>query len=231
MTNTTMKQTSIRELHPNRLIRRFLPWLASDWAEILIEAWKFVKRIFRREVHLGLYEILDYDAVLELRDAKGKTAVFKRRQKVRFLQNRITAYQYEAWGDGELFADLKCSPGVVADRYRHGLRHVVLISLRETKNRGDMAEFNIERTIKNGFTGSTEWFQTELNFRTHRVRVAVIFPRRRPCKRAILMQRSRNRTEVLGDANLSLLPDGRQMLAWEKAKPPVNELFTLKWTW
>ena len=180
---------------------------------------------------IRLNSFADSDAVLELRDAKGRTALFKRRQKVRFLQDGVTSYQYEAWGDGDPFASLKCSPGVVADRYRHGHRHVVLISLRETKNRGDVTELNLERTIRGGFTEASEWFQTELNFKTHRVRVAVVFPRNRPFRRAILIQRSRGRSQVLGESNLSRLPDGRQVLAWERRNPPVGELFTLKWDW
>jgi hypothetical protein len=228
---TTMKQTKLPELHPNRLLRGFLPLLTSDWVTILIEAWKFAARLLGRQRHPGLYEILEYDAVLELKDARGETAVLRRREKVRFLQDHIVAYKYKAWGDGELFADLKCSPGVVADRYKHGLRHVVVISLRETKNRGDVVEFNIERAIKGGFTKAEEWFQTQLNFKTRHVRVAVVFPKKRPCTRAVLVERNRNRTRVLGEENLSLLPDGRQVLSWEETNPPVNELYTLKWSW
>ena len=139
-----MTQTTSPALQPTkRLIRRLLAWLAPDWAKILLDAWESAVGFLRRGRHSGPYEILDYDAVLELRDAKGRTALFKRRQKVRFLQDGVTSYQYEAWGDGDPFASLKCSPGVVADRYRHGHRHVVLISLRETKNRGDAAILNL----------------------------------------------------------------------------------------
>ena len=96
---------------------------------------------------------------------------------------------------------------------------------------GDVTELNLERTIRGGFTEASEWFQTELNFKTHRVRVAVVFPRNRPFRRAILIQRSRGRSQVLGESNLSRLPDGRQVLAWERRNPPVGELFTLKWDW
>lgn len=231
LVKTAMKQIKVPELHPNRLLRRLFPVLASDWVAILIEAWKLVARFLGREFYPGMYEILDYDAVLELKDTKGETAIFRRREKVKFLQDHVIAYQYEAWGEGELFADLKCSPGVVADRYRHGLRHVVLISLRETKDRGDVMEFNVERTIKGGFTKAEEWFQTELNFKTRHVRVAVVFPRKRPCTRGVLVERNRNRTRVLGEGNLSTLADGRQVLSWEETNPPLNELYTLKWSW
>jgi hypothetical protein len=60
----------------------------------------------------GMYEVLDYHTELELLDVKGKKAVFRKVQKVRFLQNNIIAYYDKAWGDGDIFVDYKCSPGV-----------------------------------------------------------------------------------------------------------------------
>ena len=84
---TAMKQIKVPELHPNRLLRRLFPLLASDWVTILVEAWRFVARFLGRELYPGMYEILDYDAVLELKDTKGETAIFRRREKVKFLQH------------------------------------------------------------------------------------------------------------------------------------------------
>ena len=49
---------------------------------------------------------------------------------------------FEPQGDGDIFVDYKCSPGVLVDRWN------VLISLRETKNAGDVTNFYIERTVK-----------------------------------------------------------------------------------
>ena len=120
-----------------------------------------------------MYEILDYDSVLELRDPRGEVGVFKRRQKVNFLQDNIIAYQDYAWGDGNILADYKCSPGVPLDQYQDGFRYNILISLRETKNRGDVVDFNIERTVTGGFTKPNEWRQVMLEHRTRRLRIAV----------------------------------------------------------
>ena len=116
----------------------------------------------------GMYEILDYDSVLELQDPQGKVAVFKRRQKVKFLQDNIIAYQDYAWGDGNILADYKCSPGVPLDQYQDGFRYNILISLRETKNRGDVVDFNIERTVPGGFTRPNEWRQVMVEHRTRK---------------------------------------------------------------
>ena len=41
----------------------------------------------------GLFEIIDDDSTLELCDAQGHRAIIHRRQKVRFLQDHIVAFQ------------------------------------------------------------------------------------------------------------------------------------------
>lgn len=179
----------------------------------------------------GVYEILDYNSTLELVDSKGKTAVFKRTQKVKFLQDNVITYQDHAWGDGNLFADYACSPGVAVDRYQEGSRWNVLISLQETKSRGDVVDFHIERQVKNGFTKPEEWRQTEIQFPTKQLRLAIIFPKERPCQRAVLLEKNRNRSMPLGPKHFSALPDGRQMLSWEKRNPVRHEMYTIKWRW
>lgn len=226
-----MPQSQRPERYQNSFLRILLPLIASDWFSMALEGWKVIRRLLSRRVQEGMYEILDYDSVLELQDPRGEVAVFKRRQKVRFLQDNIIAYQDYAWGDGNILADYKCSPGVPVDQYQDGHRHNILISLRETKNKGDVVDFNIERTVTRGFTKPNEWRQVMLEHRTRRLRIAVTFPRERPCQRATLTERNINRTTVLGEDYFSLLADGRQMLSWETTKPRLFELYTIKWRW
>jgi hypothetical protein len=53
----------------------------------------------------------------------------------------VIAFEDYAWGDGDVLAEYKCSPGFEADRYLEGDRWNILISLRETKHRGDVQDF------------------------------------------------------------------------------------------
>lgn len=214
-----------------QLIRRISFNEIRDWVDLILGAGAALSRIrsiMRRD---GVYEILDYDSTLEMVDSKGKEAVFKRTQKVKFLQDNVIAYQDHAWGDGELFADYACSPGVVADRYQEGNRWNVLISLRETKSRGDIVDFYILRRVKNGFTKNEEWRQTEIQFPVKRLRLSVIFPKERYCHRAVLTEKNRNRSSPLGPEHFTELPDGRQVLTWEARNPRLHESFIIKWWW
>lgn len=124
-----------------------------------------------------------------------------------------------------------CSPGLVVDRYQEGDRWNVLISLRETKSKGDMEEFYIERRVRNGFVNKNEARQCELWHATRHLRLSVTFPKKRRCKRAVLLERNRNRATVLGHDHFLDLPDGRQVLTWETGTPRRFETYTIKWTW
>jgi hypothetical protein len=226
-----MESTHKTKYEPALPIRRFLAYLPQDWISLLFDLYRALRLFIRRERHEGMYEILEFDSTLELVDPKGKTAIFKRRQQVKFLQDNVIAFQDCAWGDGELFADYKCSPGTEVDRYQEGDRWNVLISLRETKSAGDVDDFYIERTVKSGFTQDEEWRQTEIRHRTRHLRLAVIFPKERHCRRAVLIERNRNRTTVLDPRHFTDLPDGRQVLAWETRNPGRFEVYTIKWRW
>jgi len=88
-----------RQPHPaSKLLRLIVPLLGSDAIEILIWLWRLGRRILSLKVHEGMYEVLDYEAQLELLDSKGETAVLHKRERVRYLQNNIIAYQDQAWG-------------------------------------------------------------------------------------------------------------------------------------
>lgn len=213
------------------LLRKVLALSSLEWLTLLPDLFHLVYRWLGGQRHEGLYEILDYDLSLELVDPQGEVAIFKKRQQVKFLQNNVIAFEDYAWGDGEIFADYKCSPGRVVDSYQEGDRWNVLISLHETKHSGDITDFYIERTAKHGFTKAEESLQTEIRHPTKRLKLAVVFPKERRCQRATLVQRSQNQNIVLGSEQFTDLPDGRQMVIWETTTIKQFEVYTLKWRW
>ncbi len=181
--------------------------------------------------HQGIYEILEYDSTLELLDSHGHQAIFRKRQKVRFLQDHIIAFQDYAWGDGDIFAEYRISPGTAVDRYQEGDRWNILVSLRSTKTKDDIEEFHIERKVRNGFTTGDEWHQVEIRHATKQLRIAVIFPKDRPCRTALLQERSRNRSIELDNNSYVKLVDGRQMIQWQSSRIRHLEIYTLRWQW
>ena len=114
--------------------------LGMSWFELVGEMWKLGRKIMRGLSNEGMYEVLDYQTTLEIHDNNGEKASVTKRQRVRYLQDYIIAYQDQAWGDGEILKEYKCSPGVPVDEYRSDHKTQILISLREIKSKGDIDE-------------------------------------------------------------------------------------------
>lgn len=215
----------------NRLVRVIFALLGSDVIDLVGVLWRFGRRILSLKAHEGMYEVLDYEAQLELLDVRGERSVLHKRESVRYLQDNILAYQDKAWGDGNIFADYQCSPGKAVDRYREGDRFQILISLRKTKHRNDVDEFRIDRTIKNGFTKPIEDFQIDIDHSTRKLTLSVVFPRKRFPKQVSLIEQKIAHTTLLTTQNQLTLPDGRQQFSWTMDKPRLFEGYILHWEW
>lgn len=196
-----------------------------------LDVWELVAQWREKIGYHGMYEILDYDATAEIVDPSGKEVVLVRHEVIRFLQDNVVAIHDHAWGDGELFAEYNCQPGIPVDFYEDGSKWNVLISLRETKNRGDVMELWVERVIKGGLLEDHEWLETEIDHHTQRLKLSVIFPQARRCQRATLTRKSTHDTIALGKQHFNFLSDGRQKLTWESKHPRLHDLYTIKWQW
>lgn len=211
------------------LLRTLLSLFSLGQLGALVDLYQIVRQILPGTDEP--YEFLECESTLEILDATGAIAKLQKRQKVKFLQNHILAFEDYAWGDGDVMVDYRCSPGVIVDRYQEGDRWNVLVSLRETKNKGDVEEFTIERMELNTFTKDEEWQQIEIRRRTHQLQVNIIFPQDRLCQRATITKRTHSQVHVLGPEHFHRLPDGRQRLTWETSKARAYDIYTIRWRW
>jgi hypothetical protein len=75
--------------------------------EFLEKTWKLLQNARHFGSPGGLYEVLEYESTLELKDRGGERATLKKREKVRYLQDNIIAYHDRAWADfGHLLAQI-----------------------------------------------------------------------------------------------------------------------------
>ena len=213
-------------------IQKLLDILRSlPWTEVAGEVWQIAKKIIQRQSSEGMYEVLDYETILELHDVKGIRATIKKRERIRYLQDNVIAYQDQAWGDSEILLGYRCVPGKPVDRYRSGYKTYILISRREVKNRGDVDEYRIQWGIRRGFLKPTGFWETEISQRTHRILVQVIFPKGRPPHKASIEERNQRQAHSLGEEALARLPDGRWQIAWQQSQPRLYEHYVLNWEW
>lgn len=207
--------------------------LDPRWIEVIAQAWHLGRKIIRGLANEGIYEVLDYECTLELKDKGGELAKIQKQEKIRYLQDYIIiiSYQDQAWGDGELFQNYRCSPGTPVDEFRLGHKTCKLISLREFRKKGDIDEFHIQWSMRHGFLKSTGFWGTGIRYRTKKVTVKVVFPKDRPPTNVSITESNLQRTRTLEKALYKLLPDGRTMVAWENEKPQLYENYILKWEW
>lgn len=196
---------------------------------ILGDLYRLGKSSIQKITNPGIYEVLNYGTTLELLDKKGKKAILKKKEEVKFSQNNIIAYQDQAWGDGKILLNYRCNPGTPVDRYRSGYKTHILISLREVKNKGDKDEFNIEWGIQNGFLSKTGFWSTEICQRTKQIIIQVIFPKMRPPSRTWILEKNTQRTFLIDEKKQ--LPDGRWLVSWQKNQPRLYEHYILNWKW
>ena len=106
-----MSQPNSEQHQPFPLLEFVLMLLRGDFATLAIKF--LLPRLPQLLRQLpGMYEVLDYETKLELLDPEGKLSVYTKHQKVRFLQDNVIAFQDQAWGDGEIFADYNARQGI-----------------------------------------------------------------------------------------------------------------------
>jgi hypothetical protein len=108
---------------------------------------------------------------------------------------------------------------------------MILISLREMKQRGDEDEFNIEWDAYNTFLHSSEYWEAEISHRTKQLSMQMIFPKNRPPLKASIFETTRRMSQPLTGEAIQKLPDGRWRISWGTDKPRLYERYILKWDW
>lgn len=205
--------------------------LGLPWITIVADALRWAQKMFNTLAYDGMYEVLEQECTLELLDRAGKKARFRKRKKVRYLQNDIIAHQDYGWADGKYLLDYQVTPGVAVDTYKVGYKKYVLISLREIKNRGDIEDFHIQWQLQDCFLKPDGFWQTDIPTRTGHLKIGVIFPASRPPQTVQLVENNIRRTSVLGRNSIKKLLDGRWQVVWETSKPRLYEQYVLRWDW
>ena len=94
-----------------------------------------------------------------------------------------------------------------------------------------MVEFWLEWVIREGIAQKHERYETKVEHWMKQLRMSIIFPNKRLCRRATLSHRSIGKTTLLAQKHFALLPDGRQKLTWEIRRPRFHDCYTIKWVW
>ncbi len=184
------------------------------------------KALLPEDANKAPYEVLDYNTTLLLRDPYGIRATEIRRERVRFLQNGISAMLDHFWGDGAVAHSYEHTAGPIRDSFKvDEVRHV-LVGLKKLPAKGEQLSFGIARSIVGGFTKKEEWVETVADHPVGRLTRNVVFPTERPCKKAVLRY---------GEDEFELpvveLSNGRTLVSFEAPTPEIDAKLTVYWEW
>jgi hypothetical protein len=180
----------------------------------------------------GLWEIIADTDEWDIRDASGNLVLLTKSRKLRFLQNGVFAIRDYAWGDGQYEDGYSCDPGVAVDNFRQEGRHNVVVSLRETKRRGDVGDFQIQRTFIDSFRNQSESVHADILTMTQQLTIKVMFPADRPPTRAWAISHSakaaQKQPHTLSPKGAA---DGRQYVEHTLRRPKFGEEYIVGWDW
>lgn len=172
------------------------------------------------------YRILNYQATLTLEDPKGMRATFQRTQQVRFLQEGVSGILDHYWGEGVSLAFYDNEAGSLEDSFKdEGRRHLV-IGLKRTMGRGEVLKFEVVRRAMAQFTRDEEWVETIIDHPIDRLGYSVVFPKGRPCRRAVLHHEG-----LEAPLSVSKLAGGQTVVCFRVDHPHSNVPYTVRWSW
>ncbi len=176
----------------------------------------------------GLYEVVNYKAILELKDTDGHKAVYTKMERVRFLTDNVsTIYDY-SWSDGQSFANHSVYPGRIIDRQSIGSRYKTMIALPTPKNKGDYLTLRVRRLVRDGLADKQCWLEAEVCHRTELMTLMVVLPRERSVNKAYLMAQQ---SQTVVPVRVTIDREGRQKLRHVVRSPKVGDRYTLQWHW
>ena len=170
------------------------------------------------------YEVLDYDAVLVLIDGGGR-AILRRIERIRFLQEGVSALLDHAWGDGVL-AGYHNDAGTIRASFKDGAYRHLVIDLGRQMTRGSELTFRVVRERMAAFLHAEEWVETVIDHPVRRMKRMVLFPKERPCHQAVLTFGGDTITVPIEE-----FADGRTRIWFEILEPVPNVPYRLTWSW
>ena len=169
-----------------------------------------------------LFETLSFNGYLRVL-GEGGVAVFRRRQRIRFLDDGVGLFIDRIWGDGVLLAGYSVSRGIgIIEALRTDKGYALLLSLPRRFNRGDVLDIETERRIVGAFTDRDGYWELAMNVPTHLMSLHISVPPRRRMSRPEIVAPAK------GDLSFKLRGSGAEFAV---RGPAVHVPYRVEWRW
>lgn len=207
------------------VLQRILELDRRTWKRVI----DFASRLTGHAEPGTSYENLSLSIELELCDRKGKKAILRRTQRVRFLAEETGVVRDVFWGNGRALAGYVVDGAERLAVRTEGSKQVVLLGLRTSAAKGESVTVRTERTILGAFERDEGYLETLVERETKRIRLSVLFPS------------GRQPTEVWLEATpptinsrrlaVRLTSLDRGVATWGTENPKRLVTYRMRWTW
>jgi hypothetical protein len=168
------------------------------------------------------YETISFHGRLEILDKENRVAVFRRRQRIRFLEDGVTEFIDRVWGEGVLFAGYEARSMSILESIPTRRGYAVLLALPRMFARGETFDIITERRIVGGFIDQQAYWESAMAAPTEALTIDVRGPA------GLILARPEIVAPARGEMDLR---QRRRSLRFQVRQPALYIPYKLEWSW
>lgn len=168
------------------------------------------------------YKTIKFSGQLEMLDQEGRVAVFRRQQRIRFLEDGVGIFFDRVWGSGVLFAGYSAASLRILEPIRTKDGYVLPLALPRMYARGETFDIVTTRRIVGAFIEEASYWDSAMSAPTDLLTIKVIGHRSRPFRHPELI------VPQEGDMDATT---SRNMFNFRVKHPATNIPYKLVWSW
>jgi hypothetical protein len=168
------------------------------------------------------FETIKFSGRVEILDKEGQVARFKRRQRIRFLEDGVSVFFDRIWGEGVLLAGYKTGALRIIDALPTRKGYVIVLALPRPFKRGEILDIETERKIVGAFVYDWGYWDSAMGVPTELLAIDVRTPAGLKMSRPDVVAPAHGQM----DANVS-----ERHLTFRVSKPALDIPYKLRWNW
>lgn len=168
------------------------------------------------------FETIKFSGRVEIIDHRGRVARFRRRQRIRFLEDGVTVFFDRIWGEGVILAGYNAGQMKMIEAIPTRKGYVIALALPRAFNRGEQFDIETERRIVGAFIYDWGYWDSAMGAPTDLLTIDVRTPVGMDMRHPDIIAPAR------GDMDASA---SRRHLTFRVNKPALDIPYKLRWDW
>jgi hypothetical protein len=168
------------------------------------------------------FETIKFSGRVEILDREGRVARFRRRQRIRFLEDGVSVFFDRIWGEGVLLAGYQTSSLRIIDAIPSRKGYVIALALPRPFSRGEVLDIETERRIVGAFVYDWGYWDSAMAVPTELLAIDVRTPAGLNMRRPDIVAPAHGQM----DATAS-----HRHLTFRVSKPALDIPYKLRWNW